>query len=157
MILTAFFPKERPKYRIMKKYLIFLLLIGLKLTVSAQTISYSHTKLEKVDTSCIVLEYQRESIILGQNYPTIIVTDIVYNREVKGYFVSGFVDNVNYYPDQFKHEIYEIRIMKKKSDHYVYTATTTRNGVFAFSLRKGEKARFIVELDVDLYIKNECN
>lgn len=138
----------------MKKYLIFLLLIGLKLTVSAQTISDFHTELEKVDTSHVTLDYQRESIILGKNYPTIIITDVVYHKHAKKYFVYGFIDNVNYARlEHFKNIEFEIFIFKINNEKCIYKTKTGKNGLFAFSLSENEKARFNSELYVDLYIK----
>lgn len=138
----------------MKSASVFFLIMSIHTYIYAQTVSNIYSGIEKIDTSNVVLEYQRESIILGLNYSTVIITEVLYSKSANRYFIFGFIDNPNYSTtDLFKGRVDGISILEKKNGECIYTTATSRNGVFAFSLGEGEKARFYYALYVDLYIK----
>lgn len=138
----------------MRFIFIVIFFISLNIIVFAQNTSTSSTRLEKIDTSNVVLEYQEEGIILGFDYPTVVITEVLYQMDAKKYFVFGFIDNNNYDTSGlFNDRVYGIKILKIKDEKCVRVTATSKNGVFAFSLGDGEKAVFIAALNVELYIK----
>lgn len=138
----------------MKKYLIFLLLIGLKLTVSAQKIPKFHSELERIDTSKVVIKCKYNDSKSKGDCPRIIITDVKYHKHAKRYFVYGCIKDLGESLDSFKGLVYGIYIWNTTYNVLVYTTTTTDMGLFAISLDKGQVATFNTTVSTDLYIKN---
>lgn len=137
----------------MKFFWFFLILVSSTSTVFAQTITEYRSELEKVDISKVIFEYQEKDKVSCVEYPNIIITNVIYHKPAKKYFVYGFIEDVNYFPKRFNDAVYWLSISKKNGGRFIYITTTTKNGVFAFSLGEDEKARFNTTLYVDLYIK----
>lgn len=146
------FPKERPKYRIMKKYLIFLLLIGLKLTVSAQTISDFHSEL---DTSKLVCN--AKLMILNLSLKVNDLEDIIFfleddNATFESVNATGF-DNFIFFKLSFPDGIFgRIKILEKgtskpDAEHIISTRKSLGEFCSSYTFAYQPNSNLLFKLD----------
>ena len=134
---------------LLKYCLLSTLLISIRPCVHAQSVTSYPTELVAIDSSHIIFEKQQYNFNLGEDFPTVIIQNIYYHKQAKKYLVFGFIDDVNYNGNVY----YKVSIDIYRGGEIIYSTSTSKNGVFAFSLSKEDKARFKTDLYIDMYIK----
>lgn len=133
----------------LKLFIVLLIYMLSGHSLLAQTSSNYPTELVRIDSTHVLLRKQEFDFILGQEFPQIVINDVLYHKQANTYMVYGFVDDVNYNGA----DSYKVKIDVLNGDNIVYTTYSSRNGVFAISIKKGEKARFTGDLYIDLIIQ----
>lgn len=131
--------------RLYMKYIIFLMcmiLLGNSIPAYCQRVVYDYDmQLTELDSTQYKLEDQSYNFILGLGFKTILICKIYHYTSIDKYYVYGFIAD-HRYDNPLDSPFYNASIKVMKDVNVLYTTYTTQNGIFSFTLNKGEIARF---------------